>query len=252
MRKRERHVLFGRKRRSRPKKSARRDGEKQPPSTGRSFAVFHKGEAEASAGAGKENGDAGEGGLCRTEKPCGKAEKRRRMHDMDAAWRRRTRKKTQCPCRWAECVDAACASWKKASEQSDAAGKMRREARGIALGEKMRVPSALRRSCGICCIQNEQKRKSGRDFRFVISASAHADGIRLLICLGCKDTDAYNNKNKTGENGEYQSSEFHSILLEEMKECPNVVALTISYSDDCPYIRMKSSMFFLEHNRGVC
>ena len=116
----------------------------------------------------------------------------------------------------------------------------------------MRVPSALRRSCGICCIQNEQKRKSGRDFRFVISASAHADGIRLLICLGCKDTDAYNNKNKTGENGEYQSSEFHSILLEEMKECPNVVALTISYSDDCPYIRMKSSMFFLEHNRGVC
>lgn len=55
---------------------------------------------------------------------------------MDAAWRRRTRKKTQCPCRWAECADAACASWKKASEQSDAAGKMRKEARGISLRKK--------------------------------------------------------------------------------------------------------------------
>ena len=141
---------------------------------GRSFAVFHKGEAEASAGAGKENGDVGEGGLCRTEKPCGRAaESGGDMASTPHGEEKRTKEHASAaPCGSMRRLLQAFAARKKTSEPGDAlrtCGSMRE---GRALREKRRVPSASRTQCGICCVQNEQKRKSSPDFRFVVSASA--------------------------------------------------------------------------------
>ena len=40
----------------------------------------------------------------------------------------------------------------------------------------------------------------------------------LLISLGRKQTETYDNSHKNGTNAEYQSSEFHTILLASMEK----------------------------------
>ena len=183
-----------------------------------------------------------------------KSRRERRRHGIDAARRRKNAQKSTHLLRHAE----ACAGFCRPSphEKRLRNQAMRSEhAEACAKEELCGKKGAFRPHHGRNAASAASRmNKSGNPLRISALSYPHlpyADVIRLLVGLGCKDADAYNNNHKTGANGEYQSSEFHSILLEDMKECLNVVVLTVSYSDDCPHIRMKSSMFFLEHNRGV-
>ena len=192
-------------------------------------------------------------GPVRTEKPCRRAaESGGDMASTPHGEEKRTKEHASAaPCGSMRRLLPACAARKKLRNQA-----MRSEhAEACAKEELCGKKGAFRPHHGRNAASAASRmNKSGNPLRISALSYPHlpyADVIRLLVGLGCKDADAYNNNHKTGANGEYQSSEFHSILLEDMKECLNVVVLTVSYSDDCPHIRMKSSMFFLEHNRGV-
>ena len=192
-------------------------------------------------------------GPVRTEKPCRRAaESGGDMASTPHGEEKRTKEHASAaPCGSMRRLLPACAARKKLRNQA-----MRSEhAEACAKEELCGKKGAFRPHHGRNAASAASRmNKSGNPLRISALSYPHlpyADVIRLLVGLGCKDADAYNNNHKTGANGEYQSSEFHSILLEDMKECLNVVVLTVSYSDDCPNIRMKSSMFFLEHNRGV-